>query len=51
MCHAVTGVGTKLACAKQASFFNVSSDYCYKNFLKQLAHCGQEANCMGILGS
>jgi hypothetical protein len=38
-CRAVTGMETKLACIKQASFLNVPSDYFKNNFLEQLACC------------
>jgi hypothetical protein len=38
------GTETKLACTKQASFFNLPLDYFQNNSLQQLACCGQEAN-------
>jgi hypothetical protein len=43
-CRAVTGTATKLACIKEASFFNVPLDYFQNNFFEQLACCAQEAN-------
>jgi hypothetical protein len=43
-CPAVIGTETKLACIKQASFFNVPLDYIQNNFLKYFACCKQEAN-------
>jgi hypothetical protein len=43
-CCAMTGTETKVACVKQASFFNVPLDYFQNDFLEQFACCEQDPN-------
>jgi hypothetical protein len=46
----VTGTEIKLACIKQATFFNVPFDYFQKSFVEYLPRGESNVNFEGILG-